>query len=62
MTEAERRELQDVADGVLPIDMRSEKRRVRLKIYGLAWRELYYPWTWHLTDEGREILNQRREA
>jgi len=52
LTKAQSRELIRICDGELPNDIRGEKVRVALKNKGLAWREEFYPWRWHLTNDG----------
>jgi hypothetical protein len=49
-------ELNEIQAGLPPYDMTSEKQRVRLKHKGLVYRETEYPWTWHLTDKGKEYV------
>ena len=49
-------ELAAIAAGRAPRSGHEEKRRVVLRSMGLAWRELYHPWTWHLTQAGRDSL------
>jgi hypothetical protein len=56
LTPAEQRELAAILYDAIPRDIRDERRRVRLSVKGLAWRDEFHPWKWHLTEQGQAIV------
>lgn len=59
MTKPQHRELAKIAKGEPALNMHDENARVRLANKGLAWRDEFHPWTWHLTDAGKAALKHQ---